>query len=110
VSNFHTLATGLDVPTGLAVNSSGDVFVSNALAGTILRVTTQGATTVFARNLSVPFGLAFNQAGDLFVAENIGRISRITPGGQMTPRLKHWNIQPRRHQEMLFGLPSQFRI
>lgn len=58
-----------DVPGawGIAVDSKGDVFVSDSVS-TIYEVTQSGAVSVVATGLEGPWGLAFDAADDLFIA------------------------------------------
>ena len=72
-STFATASSGLSDPLGLAVDSSGNLYVANGLSGTIEEFTPSGTGTVFASaasGLSGPFGLAFDSSGDLYVANS----------------------------------------
>lgn len=81
-------ATGLNQPTGLAFDSTGDLFEADGGSGNIYEFINSGGTlsanpVVFASGFKDPQGLAFNSAGDLFVSQlnfNDG-IIEITPGG-----------------------------
>ncbi len=83
----HLVAT-VNTPTGLAFDSSGDLFVTDYQDNLIYRFDARGARTVFARNrlLSNPSGLAFDSAGNLWVAHNgiVPGITKITPDGTKT--------------------------
>jgi len=62
--------------------------------GLILRVTSQGESSIFISGLENPAGLAFDRKNNLFVAENTaeGRILKITPTGEklvITERLAY---------------------
>lgn len=64
-----TFATGLDYPTALAFDSSGDLFESDQFSGNIYEWAGGGSTrTTFESGLSQPSPMAINTAGDLFVA------------------------------------------
>jgi len=77
-----TFASGLHNPWGLAINSAGDLFVSEYGNNTIAEITPGGAQSTFASGLNTPYGLAFNSAGDLFEADaNSQNIYEFTPGG-----------------------------
>jgi len=83
-TNPIVFASGASDPEGLAVNSAGDVFVSDTGGGTTINelVNTDGVLStnpiVFASGLSRPEGLAFNGAGDLFEAdEDSGKINEF---------------------------------
>ena len=75
-----TFASGLDVPSGLAFDSSGNLFV--AVIGSILKFTPGGVMSTFATGLDAPYGLAFDSSGNLFEADYAsGNIYEFTPGG-----------------------------
>jgi len=86
-----TFASGLDLPTGLAFDSAGNLFVANVskfINGAIYKFTPAGGRTTFASGLDLPAGLAFDSAGNLFVA-NVskfinGAIYKFTPAGGRT--------------------------
>ena len=75
-------AEGLGLPLGLAVGSTGDLFVGDVLGDRIVRVSGQGAVTTFAAGIQGPLGLAFDAFGDLLVASVDGAVYRVTPQGQ----------------------------
>ncbi len=85
---------GLSIPTGLAFDSKGDLFVANAAdfkadTGFISEITPNGKVSRFASGFSIPEGLAFDSQGNLFVANmgtNIrnGTISEVTPDGTVS--------------------------
>ena len=83
--DLGTFATSLNIPFGLALDSSGNVFVSNAGNDTIIKLSPSGTPTTFATastGLSRPEGLAFDSAGNLYVANaGNGTIEEFTPGG-----------------------------
>jgi pectinesterase len=77
-----TFATGMNYPNALAFNSSGDLFVANWFAGTILEYGPGGGTpTTFASDLTDPTSLAFDSEGDLFVACQDNTILKYAAGG-----------------------------
>ena len=81
-SNFGNTAL-LDVPEGLAFDSSGDLFVANAYNNSIVEFTPGGLGSVFASSgLDNPLGLAIDSAGNVYVA-NYGNntIEKFTPAG-----------------------------
>ncbi len=58
-----TFATGLNNPRGLAFDSLGDLYVTEALKdGDILRFTPGGAESVFASGINRPVFLTFGPA------------------------------------------------
>ncbi len=73
-------------PAGLAVDAAGNLFVSDANSGRILRVDAQtsvttGAITVVASGLNQPGELAFDANGNLYTAEQ--RLNRIVAFAQV---------------------------
>ena len=99
--NLQSLQTGLAQPSGLAVDSSGNVYVSLAQINQIWKITTAGSVSVFAGNGSYPYdtdgipalsatlnqpeGLAFDTAGNLYVADSgHNRVRKISTGGTIT--------------------------
>jgi sugar lactone lactonase YvrE len=63
--SFSVFVSGLIEPIGLVFDSFGDLYCSNNSNGTILKITTDGTTTLFASGLSSPNGLAFDSSGNL---------------------------------------------
>jgi sugar lactone lactonase YvrE len=92
-SNFTSLGTfasGLNCPWGMAFGNDGNLYVANSgtngdLSNTILKFSTNGASSVFAtatNGLSGPRGLAFDSAGNLYVANSsTGTILKFAPDG-----------------------------
>jgi sugar lactone lactonase YvrE len=77
-------AEGLGLPLGLAVGSTGDLFVGDVTGSRILRISAQGGVTPFATAITGPFGIAFDGSGHLLVASVDGAVYRVTPEGQAT--------------------------
>jgi secreted PhoX family phosphatase len=76
-----TFATGMDYPTGLAFDSSGDLFEGDQFSGNIYEWVGGGSTrTTFATGLNQPGAMAFNTAGDLFVTVD-GTVEEFNPKG-----------------------------
>jgi len=89
--------TGLTVPVGVAVDSSGTLYVANSTVGTITEYSA-GANGNIApirtiTGLDVPYALAFDESGDLYVANqgtgssDAGSVAEYAPGahGAATP-------------------------
>ena len=87
-----TFASGLNTPTGLAFDKSGNLFVAaDAESGVVYKFTPAGMRTAFASGLPYPDSLAFDRAGNLFVAAtganivlNGTNIYKFTPTGVRT--------------------------
>lgn len=79
----NTVASTLDKPYGLAMDSQGNFYTSDVSDGTILKTTPDGITTVFASGLSTPHGMAIDAFGNLFVATGT-TITEVTAGGEVS--------------------------
>ncbi|MES2386636.1 MAG: T9SS type A sorting domain-containing protein [Bacteroidota bacterium] len=91
------IKAGFYVPAGLAVSSTGNIFVSDKESGTIRKVTPAGMVSTFAgtagqtghedgpgpaAKFNAPGKMAFDPAGNLYVADNNGTcIRKINPSG-----------------------------
>jgi sugar lactone lactonase YvrE len=80
--------SGLKDPLGLAVDSKGNLFVSDVSSDSISKFTPEGKKSTFVSGLGNAIDMAFDEAGNLFVVEQAimagasGRsILRFTPDG-----------------------------
>jgi len=91
-----TLGTGFADPVGIAVDASGNVFVSRYIFNEIDEIPASAATPVsfgsglvYASGLNGPAGLAFDSAGNLLVAifgnSSIGTTVDTIPAGSPAP-------------------------
>ena len=87
-------------PTGVAVDSSGNVYVADKGNNLIRKITSAGAVTTFAgdgnaassdgtgttASFDTPTGVAVDTSGNVYVAEysSTGNIRMITPGGAVS--------------------------
>ena len=79
-------ASGLNRPSRLAFDTSGNLYVANTLSNTIYKITPDGNVSTFASGLNGPMGLAFDNSCNLYVANNSDdTISKITPEGSVSP-------------------------
>jgi sugar lactone lactonase YvrE len=75
-------ATGLSVPTGIAVDLDGDVFIADFGANRIVEVAAGGAQSNMGAGLNNPEGVAVDLWGDLFIAdEGNNRVVEIAGNG-----------------------------
>ena len=79
---LHSLHGEVVNPTGIAFDSTGQMFVSSRLDGTIYRLTPFHEIVPFARNLGIATGLAFDPAGRLYVGDRTGTIHRVNGAGE----------------------------
>jgi len=80
-----TVASGFEWPAGIALDSTGDLFVTDYLAGTVVKIAPDGDQTTIASGLSLPNGIAVDSAGDVFVTEvGPGAVVKIAPNGSQT--------------------------
>ena len=67
-------------PVGLVGGPNGDVYVTEAFAGQVSKVQSNGEKTVIAKDLKMPEGIALTPGGRLIVAEvGAKRIVEIDP-------------------------------
>ena len=77
--------TGLSTPNGAAVDSSGNLYVSDTGTNRIVKIDPTGNQTLVSTSplsLSSPVGLAVDSAGNLYVSDNgHGRVVKVPAGG-----------------------------
>ena len=79
-----TFATGLTNASDVALDASGNVYVADSGAGTILKYSSAGGMpTTFATGLNTPEAITFDLQGNLYIAEN-GSIA-VLAAGAVTP-------------------------
>lgn len=90
----------LGSPTSVAVDSSGTLYIADAVSNEIAKVTPNGNLSVIAGNagtgapvagpatatsLNQPSGVAVDSAGNVFIADEANnQIARVTPGGTLS--------------------------
>jgi len=100
ITTFHDYGAG-NQPTGMAVDSSGNVYVSDTTTNLVYKSTSAGVTTTFAgtgtagfsgdggaatsAQLNVPRSISLDASGNLYIADsNNNRVRKVTPGGTIT--------------------------
>lgn len=71
-------------PTGIAFDSTGQMFVTSRLDGTVYRITPFKEAVPFVRNLGVATGLAFDKADIMYVGDRTGTIYKVNGIGEET--------------------------
>lgn len=73
---------GLPSTEGLGLSPAGDLVVGDAPGHRVLKVTSDGATSVLAEGVTKPESFAFDGEGDLYIADNRDNILyRLTTDG-----------------------------
>jgi hypothetical protein len=81
-SSRSTFASGLNAPTSLSFDSSGNLFEGDGGSGNIYKFTSGGSRSTFASGLNGPLDLVFDSTGNLFEADaGSGNIYEFTSGG-----------------------------
>lgn len=86
----YTDGTGTEAqfnnPRGIAVDSTGNLFVADSGNNVIRKITPAGIVTTFATGFVSPEEMTIDSAGNLFVSDNSNGtvISKITPTGDIT--------------------------
>jgi sugar lactone lactonase YvrE len=75
--------TQLVNPTGLALDSSGALYVSCRHDGTIHKVMPDGRSQLWIEGMGIATGLAFDREHNLFVGDRSGTIFKISPDRQV---------------------------
>ena len=78
-------AENLISPDGLAVSSSGQLYVAEEGGGQVSQVGTSGVVTPLVTGLSNPEGLTLDNSGNLYIVEdaNGGRLLQYQPNGTL---------------------------
>src|SRR5712671_3187092 len=84
-SNYSVkpFVTSLINPSGLAVDRSGNLFVSCRNDGTIHRVSGDGRSEQWIEGMGVATGLAFDRDHNLYVGDRSGTIFKISPSREI---------------------------
>jgi sugar lactone lactonase YvrE len=80
-------SSDLGVLGGLAVDSSGNLYIADAANGVVEKVTTAGILSIIATSsaLGVPAGVAVDSFGNLYVADSGNDVvEKVTPSGTLS--------------------------
>jgi sugar lactone lactonase YvrE len=69
-------------PTGIAFDSTGQMFVSSRMDGTVYRITPFKEGVPFARNLGIATGIAFDRSDTMYVGDRTGTIYKVNGIGE----------------------------
>lgn len=82
--DVHEFSGDIQNPTGIAFDSSGQMFVTSRMDGTVYRVTPFKEAVPFARNLGVATGIAIDSSDTMYVGDRTGTIYKINSIGEET--------------------------
>jgi sugar lactone lactonase YvrE len=82
-AQIETDLTGFTAPSGLAVDSSGNLYVADG--SNLIEVTPAGVQTTLLTSLNVVTGLAVDASGSVYVAQNGGTIRIPNESGTLNP-------------------------
>ena len=78
-------AASFNGPMGIAVDSSGNLYVTEMIKGLIRKITPAGVVTTLAGSFSIPTGVAVDSSGNLYVTDRVNNsIVKMTPAGIIT--------------------------
>jgi sugar lactone lactonase YvrE len=84
-ANGPGISAEFSKPTGVAVDSSGNVFVADSFGNSIRKVTPGGVVSTFATGFSEPYGLAVDNANNIYVADRQNyRVAKVDSTGLVT--------------------------
>ena len=82
-STLHPIAAEIMNPTGLALDATGNLYISSRHDGAVYRLSTAGDLSTYAEGMGVATGLAFDELGNLYVGDRSGTIFKIAPDRQI---------------------------
>ena len=80
--NGPATSAQLTIPRGMAIDSSGNLFIADFGNGRVRKVTTDGNINTVALNTTViPQGVSVDSAGNLYIADFNNAVWKLPPGG-----------------------------
>jgi DNA-binding beta-propeller fold protein YncE len=82
----QTVFATLAMPTGLAFDAKGNLFVASQNGNTVTKFAPDGTPTAFldkTKGVMGPQGLAFDKAGNLYVANSDSKVREYDPTGKL---------------------------
>ncbi|WP_295793774.1 putative Ig domain-containing protein [Mucilaginibacter sp.] len=84
-SNALSIGAGFNLPSGVAVDNAGNVYVADKGSGTVDKIQKNGGGTIsIGSGITDPTGVAVDGAGNVFVADGAGMVFKIPIGGGAT--------------------------
>ena len=77
-------AASFNYPLGIAVTSTGIVYVADSGNSTIRKITASGVVSTFATGFGTIQGVAVDSTGNVYAADGANTIKKITPAGVVT--------------------------
>ena len=81
--NGQGTAASFNHPMGVAIDSHGNLFVTDKLNGLVRKITPGGEVSTFAGPFSGPTGITMDAYNNLYVANSNATILKITPTGEV---------------------------
>lgn len=79
---LSTVATGLNSPSGVAVDSGGNVYVTNTYGNSVLKLAAgTWASSTVPISLNTPTGIAVDTSGNVFVVDSFNNAIKEVPAG-----------------------------
>jgi DNA-binding beta-propeller fold protein YncE len=82
-STLHAISAEIMNPTGLALDATGNLYISSRHDGAVYRLSTDGDLTTYAEGMGVATGIAFDETGNLYVGDRSGTLFKIAPDRQI---------------------------
>lgn len=79
-ANLTTVATGLSQPTGIGMDSSGNLYVGTGTGHTVTKIAPDGTKTDIGSGWSLPRGIAIDSFNNVYVTDS-GIIRRMSSSG-----------------------------
>ena len=83
-TNGTGAAARFNYPLGIAVTSTGIVYVADSGNSTIRKITASGVVSTFATGFGTIEGVAVDSTGNVYAADGANTIKKITPAGVVT--------------------------
>jgi sugar lactone lactonase YvrE len=82
-STLHPISADIMNPTGLALDATGNLYISSRHDGAVYKLSILGELSTYAEGMGVATGLAFDAIGNLYVGDRSGTIFKLAPDRQI---------------------------